>query len=181
MKQQIEPRIRHDEESHPVGLTYRSDAPKRRLAGRIRGVDMADEERQCWWVRLRRSLGIPDLMSDYHARTVIVRRLMKEYPTELVADSDVVVGEMVDNFVDLAAMGAFDAWLLVDDDERRWLLQDKDVDPIFEVYKEPTMTLGTLTPDTITALRSVVLRMTDAVRDHTQRAPLEASSSAYFA
>ncbi len=70
-----------------------------------------DEERRCWWTILRRSYGIPDLVTDRHAGIAIVEHLASEHPTGLL-DYRPLFRSVIEAVLTLGSRGELDDYLV---------------------------------------------------------------------
>jgi hypothetical protein len=70
-----------------------------------------NEERRCWWTILRRSHGIPDLVTDRHAGIAIVDHLASKYPTGLLGER-LVFRSVIEAILTLGSRGELDDYLV---------------------------------------------------------------------
>lgn len=139
----------------------------------------SDELRQRWWVRLRRSLGVPDLLSDGNARLLIARRLLHEHPMESVQPGqDIRIAEaLIDSFIEVGAKGEMDSELL-DDEEAGWLADG--LNPRSAVCSPPLSRHDISSGPTADAGMAMVDDMILAIQRSVVDLPFEGRAGVYF-
>jgi hypothetical protein len=109
----------------PPGGAETRPALKERVAGTLYPVSEELSER--WWLRIRRAFGVPDLVTDYHAKVLIIDQLTPPLGMSVLLDPEPAIDCLLQAASDLGGTSYLDDLLLysVDGWEQRLAISEK--------------------------------------------------------
>jgi hypothetical protein len=140
------------------------------------------QEPKPWWRRIRRAFGIPDLVTDEHARELIVMELSPA-PQELatILDPRPLVRAIVEAVIQLGSRGELDD--LATFKPGPYQLFDRPQPPTYRVIGLAKSLPGwpALGPGREPDLTGLIGGFLDRIKTHLENEPFEDSTGRYFA
>jgi len=66
---------------------------------------MSEELSERWWLRIRRAFGIPDLVTEYHAKVLIIDELTPPMGPSVLLDPGPAIDCLLQAAIDLGGTG----------------------------------------------------------------------------
>ncbi len=140
---------------------------------------LGENLRRRWLLRIRRSFGVPDLLNDDRAKTVIVERLLVKHPMNIVpiGDDKVIAGKLVEALIDDYSAEAMDSSILADN-ETTWFDDQASLDSAFvRAFSDHS---ARLTNGTIGAVEAMRESFISTVKRSIEEFPFEDDHGGYF-
>lgn len=136
-----------------------------------------DDKGNRWWLRIRRAFGVPDLMSNDNARTLIEGQLVAEARLPQPNGRD-LVAVLLDAARRMGAAGELDD-LLVPEEVGRYL--ELDLAPHDRLFAGADLSdLALVDPDDRESATVAARLIVERVADHVRRQPFEDNAGRYF-
>jgi hypothetical protein len=137
---------------------------------------MAEDKRDKWWLRLRRSFGIADLITDEHAKTIIAERLLLKHDLDR-DDAVTIVTDLIARFLGACATGEMD-YMFLPDSQRKWIQPNSD--PFVTVWHEVTTNMHISLASSSDKVEAMAKMLVESVAHSLDKCQFETAEGLYF-